>query len=149
MVELLREVPGLPPVIQAVHILGIAVVMATFVVPHLKVLGVAAFGQSYREMIVRLSPWGWWTLGVMFLSGAVFVVARPFRYVHNPIVAIKFSCLALAVTLSLTTRSRGARAAPDFRNAHKALAALSIVAWVGVILAGRWIAYVDYLFWEG
>lgn len=128
MVELLREVPGLPPVIQAVHILGVAVVLAAFVIPHLKILGLAAFGQSYREMIGRLSPWGWWTLGVMFLTGAVFVVARPFRYVHNPIVAIKFGCLALAVALSVWTRARAVRVTPDFRTGHKALAALSIMA---------------------
>ena len=29
----------------------------------------------------------------------------------------------------------------------KLLAAVSIALWVGVVLAGRWIAYSDYLFW--
>jgi hypothetical protein len=26
------------------------------------------------------------------------------------------------------------------------IAALSLLLWIGVVLAGRWIAYVDYLF---
>jgi hypothetical protein len=30
----------------------------------------------------------------------------------------------------------------------KVIAAISLLLWVGVVLAGRWIAYVDYLFPE-
>ena len=29
----------------------------------------------------------------------------------------------------------------------RVIAAVSILLWVGVVMAGRWIAYSDYLFW--
>ena len=34
------------------------------------------------------------------------------------------------------------------RTAAKAIAATSLLLWIGVVLAGRWIAYADYLFPE-
>jgi len=33
---------------------------------------------------------------------------------------------------------------PDYRGT-KLLATISLLLWIGVVLAGRWIAYVDYL----
>jgi hypothetical protein len=148
VVDALREVPGLPPLIQAVHILGVAVMVAVVIVPNLRVLGMAATGQSYAEMIGRLAPWTWWTLGVLLTCGGVFVIARPYRYLGNPIVAIKLGCLVVALVITVWTRRRAVAVAPDFGGLHKTFAALSVLAWVGVILGGRWIAYVDYLFWE-
>jgi hypothetical protein len=148
VIELLRDVPGLPPLVQAVHILGIAVVIGVFVIPQMKVLGIAANGQSYPEMLLRLRPWRGWALTTLLLTGAVFVIARPFRYLFNPMVGIKFACLAVALALTVWVQHRAASAAPDFGPSHRMMAALAVVAWIGVILSGRWIAYVDYLFWE-
>ena len=35
------------------------------------------------------------------------------------------------------------------RNLGRLIAGVSVVLWIGVVLAGRWIAYSDYLYWEG
>ena len=32
------------------------------------------------------------------------------------------------------------------RNSARVIAAVSMLLWIGVVLAGRWIAYADYLF---
>ena len=42
----LTNVPGFPPIIQTVHILGIAVVMGTVALMSLRILGLAAPSQS-------------------------------------------------------------------------------------------------------
>jgi hypothetical protein len=148
-VDLLRTVPGLPPLIQSVHILGVAVLVAAILMPHLRVLGLAAGGQRYPEMIRRLSPWAWTALVVVALSGAVFIIARPYRYFSNPIVGIKFGALAAALVLSVVTVRLALSAAPLFEVRDRLLAGSAVAAWVVVIFGGRWIAYVDYLFWEG
>jgi len=148
VIDLLSSVPGLPPGVQTLHILAIAVVVAAFVVPNLKILGIAAQGQSYDEMLSRLRPWAWSALGVLLLSGAVFVIARPFRYFFNPVVGTKFTCLAVALCLTVVVQNAARTRAPVFPLVLKAAAALTVLAWFAVIVAGRWIAYVDYLFWE-
>jgi len=149
VVHALGNVPGLPPLLQSLHILAIAVVVSAFVVPQLKIMGVAAHRQSYVEMLERLTPWGWSAVLVLALTGSAFVVARPHRYLTNPVVGIKFLCLIGALGLSWLLARAARHSAPLFSGGQRVLALGAVLTWAGVIFAGRWIAYVDYLFWEG
>ena len=145
-VYLLSNVPGLPPIVQTVHLLGIAVIMSSVVLLDLRILGVALPSQGVQELARRVMPWVWWALPVMLLSGLPFVFARPQRYFTNPVFGLKFALLlpsiALAALLHVVTVRK-----PDYRG-MKAIAAFSLLLWIGVVLAGRWIAYADYLFPE-
>jgi uncharacterized membrane protein SirB2 len=143
-VYLLSNVPGLPPIVQAVHLLGIAVIMSSVVLLDLRVLGLALPSQDVPELTRRAMPFVWWTLPLMLLSGLPFVLARPQRYFTNPVFGLKFALLLPAIALAALLHFNGARK-PDSRRT-KVLAALSLLLWIGVVLAGRWIAYVDYLF---
>jgi len=151
-VYLLGNVPGLPPIAQSLHILGIAVVMASIVMVDLKFLGLAVPSQNVSEMIHRLMPWTWWALLLNAVTGLLFVVARPNRYFFNPVVGWKFSMLVPAVALAfvvhrLSTREAGYwERSSGRRLSARVIAAVSLVLWIGVVLAGRWIAYSDYLF---
>ena len=151
-VYLLGNVPGLPPIAQSLHILGIAVVMASIVMVDLKFLGLAVPSQNASEMIRRLMPWTWWALLLNAVTGLLFVVARPNRYFFNPVVGWKFSMLVPAVALAfvvyrLSTRETGYwEQSSGRRLSVRVIAAVSLVLWTGVVLAGRWIAYSDNLF---
>jgi hypothetical protein len=152
-VHLLSTVPGLPPIVQTVHLLGIAVVLGSIVLLDLRILGLALPSQEVTELTRRLLPWLWCALPMMLLSGLPFVLARPQRYFDNPIfgwkLALLLPAIALAALLHLITIRR-----PDYwqaggtRAAAKGIAAASLLLWTGVVFAGRWIAYADYLFPE-
>ncbi len=154
--DLLQNVPGLPPITQAVHILGIAVVMASSVMIDLRILGLAVPSQNLTEMVQRLMPWTWIALAINLLTGLPFILARPYRYFLNPVFAWKIVFLVPAVVLAVViyrrlgrTKAESSQCSDDQRptTALKFVAAASLVLWIGVILAGRWIAYSDYLFW--
>lgn len=151
-IYLLGNVPGLPPIAQSVHILGIAVVMSSIVMVDLRFLGVAVPSQNVSEMIHRLLPWTWWALLLNFITGLLFVVAQPARYFFNPVFSWKFSLLVPAVVLAFVVYRLGKREACYWersaarRLSGKVIAAISLVLWIGVVLAGRWIAYAEYLF---
>jgi putative copper export protein len=144
-VDWLRNVPGLPPIMQTLHLLSIAVVLGSIVVLDLRVLGWAVPSQSPAEMSRRLAPWTWSALPVLLVSGAIFVLARPQRYFSNPLFGIKLGLLVPALALTAALYSLTRRTTPHSGLA-RLLAVVSLLAWFGVILAGRWIAYVDYLF---
>jgi len=144
-VDLLRTVPGLPPIMQTFHLLSIAVVLGSAVLISLRTLGVAARNQAPGEMAQRLAPWTWAALPVLFVSGFIFVLARPQRYFTNPVFGIKFALLLPALILAAVLY-RTLRSTPSIRGTARLLAALNPIAWSGVVLAGRWIAYADYLF---
>jgi hypothetical protein len=148
---LLSDVPGSPPIIQTIHLLGITAVMGSIVLIDLNVLGLALRSQSTRDLVRRLMPWTWWAFPALATSGLVFILARPYRYFLNPVFGAKFAMLVPAVLLAVlfqaaTTRNPEMWTSSRGRVLAKAVAALSLFLWVGVVFAGRWIAYVDYLF---
>ena len=144
-IYLLSNVPGFPPILQTIHLLSIAVVMGSIVLVDLRVLGLAARNQSSTEMAARLAPWTWSALALLLISGMVLVLARPQRYFTNPVFGLKFLFLAPALLLSIVLY-RLLRQSQFKPMPARLIAALSLLAWVLVVLAGRWIAYADYLF---
>ena len=158
-VYLLGNVPGLPPIAQSLHILGIAVVMSSTVMINLRFLRLAVPSQNVSAMIHRLMPWTFWALAVNAITGLLFVVARPNRYFYDAefagvpqVFSWKFSCLVPAIALAMVIFWLNRRE-PGFweqslprRRSAQAIAAVSLLLWIGVVLAGRWIAYSDYLY---
>lgn len=153
-VYLFREVPGFPPVVQTVHILSVAAIMGSVVLIDLRVLGLALPSQSTTELVRRLMPWTWWALPVLAVSGLVSVCARPTRYLFNPVFGLKFAMLAPAIVLAVVFQRASAKDASFWeqsrgrRASARTIAAFSLLLWIGVVMAGRWIAYANYLFPE-
>ena len=151
---LLGHVPGFPPIVQTVHILSVSVVMGSIVLIDLKVLGLALPSQSASELVRRLMPWTWCALPALAASGLVFIFARPNRYLVNPVFGLKFAMLAPALILAVVFQRAWAKDAQFWEVSRvrlwsaRIVAALSLLLWVGVAMAGRWIAYADYLFPE-
>ena len=131
-----------------VHLLGIAVVMSSVVLLDLRILGLALPSQGVQELTRRVMPWLWSALPVMVVSGLPFVSARPQRYFSNPIFGWKFSLLLPAIALAGVLHVVSVRK-PDFwdvggsRAAVKVLAFVSLLLWIGVVLAGRWIGHLS------
>jgi hypothetical protein len=152
---LLSNVPGFPPIVQTLHILSVASILGSIAMIDLRLLGIAVRSQGVDEMIRRLMPWTWWALPVLLLSGGTLVAARPMRYFANPVFGIKFALLLPAILLAGILQLEASRhtdywqATASTRRVGKVLAGFSLLLWIAVILAGRWIAYADYLFPEG
>jgi hypothetical protein len=151
VVYLLSNVPGLPPIVQTVHLLAIAAIMGSIVILDLRVLDLAVPGQPPHDLAKRILPWTWWAIPVLAISGLVFVFARPRRYLTNPIFGIKFALLAVALILTFVLSRMMARldvAVDRAGTGARIVAGLSLLLWLSVVMAGRWIAYSDYLFPE-
>ncbi len=141
MVYLLSTVPGLPPIAQSFHILGIAAVVGSIGMVDLRFLGLALRNQNVSEMIRRLLPWTWVALAVNLVTGSLFVLARPIRYVYNPVVSFKLACLIAAVALAfaiwwMNRREHGYwERTPARLGTARVIAVVSLCCWIGVMLA--------------
>ncbi len=144
----LRTVPGLPPILQTLHLLAVAVMMGTIVLMNLRGLGLAVPSQLPLEMRRRLLPWWYSALVMLPLSALPFFLARPHRYLLNPVFQIKMGLLLLALVFSVLFLRQFARSGASAWRL-RLLALASLVLWLTLPLAGRWIAYSDYLFWPG
>lgn len=135
-----------PPLVQTIHLTGVILLTACVVFPSLSV--VTSTSAHFKYQLMRAYCLRGFIAGMvlMLMSGLPFLLARPHRYATNPVFAIKAALLVLALPLAVLILRRYQRSLiSDWPE--RLLALLTLMLWVALILAGRWIAYSEYLFW--
>src|SRR3954464_12041180 len=123
-------------------------VLSSVAMIELRILGVTQ-SQTMSDAARRFMPWLWTGLVVLASTGIVLIVAEPKRTLdNNPAFEVKIvmRAAAIAITLAFQTslRRRVAlwEARPQKRKLLSTFAALTLLVWCAVAVAGRWIAYV-------
>jgi len=133
------------PLSQTIHILGVAVVMTAIGMLNLQLLGVRVTKQSFAELSAGWMPWIWSAMAALLVTGVVQTIAEPTRELMNNTFRIKIIMLVIAVAITVLYRAQ-VRKDPKYwgerRTAAYALASLSLVLWLGILAAGRLIAYI-------
>ena len=115
------------PVVESIHVIGLAAFVGTIVLEDLRTLG-RKIPDTHQ-----LKPWTHAGLAVMLLTGAAMFLSDTARYLHNPAFQAKVAILALALAAHFTLHRRGTRFT----------AVLSLALWTCVVLAARAIADFD------
>jgi hypothetical protein len=124
------------PVIQSVHVAGIALLVGTIVLVDLRLLGYALDRYSVSEISRRLARWTRAGLAIMLTTGPVLFASDVTRYSRNPAFLFKMAVLVGALVFHFTTHKR-------IERRGKLVALVSIVLWTCVVLGGRAIADFD------
>jgi hypothetical protein len=114
------------PGIQTVHLLGIAALFASALVVSLRFI---------RTI--------WLLLLVLLVSGLLLITAEPGRTITNPVFYAKMIMLAVAICITLWLSRISRRELQRPSGVHVAAAAFAMLLWIGIIFAGRFIAYVE------
>jgi hypothetical protein len=136
------------PISQTVHILGVGIVMIAVGMLNLQLMGVRVTRQSFADLSARWMPWIWSAMIVLFVTGAVQTIAEPTRELMNYTFRIKIVMLLVAVAITVFYRAQVKKDAKywersgERRTLAYALASVSLVLWLGIVAAGRLIAYV-------
>ncbi len=131
------------PGIQVVHILCLATLFALALNLSLRIAGRGLAAEPLASLAGRFVPAIRVCLALLLLSGALLIIAEPFRTITNPVFYLKMALLVVAVALTLWL-ARMARRQPEKRTTvHVAAATLSMLIWAGIIVAGRYIAYIE------
>src|SRR6185436_2012495 len=91
----------------------------------------------------RLVPFGVGAFCVSALTGSLFFMSAPDQYMFNPAFRLKLACMAIAglnVAVfygAFERRLHGTAAGAEAPLPVKVIAAISLCAWVGVIVFGR------------
>ena len=133
------------PLSQTIHIIGVAIVMTAVGMLNLQLLGIRVTKQSFAELSAGWMPWIWSGMVVLLLTGVVQTIAEPTRELMNNTFRIKIVMLVLVVAITVLYRTQVRKNAhywSERRTLASALASLSLVLWLGIVAAGRLIAYV-------
>ena len=142
------------PLVQTVHILAVAMVLASATMIALRLAGLIALDETPPRVVARFVPFIWWPLIALAGSGLVLIVGEPGRELLNPIFQAKMVLLLLAITAtrwltvslndetaSATRPGSPAGAGLAVAPSLRAVATATLLIWVTIIFAGRWIAY--------
>ena len=144
LAEFLQTAEWAIPTVQTIHILAIGLLMSSMLMLNLRLLGVAFAGQPLPRVAARFVPVIWWMLPVLLVSGALMITAEPARSLQNTAFQTKMLLLLMAIGLTLFTQSRVDTNSwgEGGQRWRSVFAWASMAVWVGILFAGRWIAYV-------
>ena len=130
--------PWVYPALEAAHIVGIALLVGSLAVFELRVWGAvpAVDPAALARLALRVTLAGF---GLAALSGGVMFAGQYGELLANRAFIVKMVLVALAGLNALWFHLRGALALRD--RLARVQTALSLGLWVGVIICGRWIAY--------
>ena len=138
--QFIQTTDGLIPSLQTVHIICIAVLWGSALMVDLRVLGTGLKSESRRAVADRFIPPIWVCIPILLVTGVLLIVAEPGRTLTNPSFYLKMVSLILAIFVTLYLRGF-ARGAKPVTGLPVALAILSMLLWMTIIVAGRYIAY--------
>jgi hypothetical protein len=135
------------PLLESTHVIGLAVVVGTVVIIDLRLLGLATTHRSFSRLGADTLPWTLGGFAVAAITGALMFTTNATVYFHNAWFRAKVLMMVLAainaLAFELTARRKIgewdlARSAPP---AARVIATVSLVIWIGVIVAGRMIGF--------
>ncbi len=143
----LRESLYLWPIIEATHVLTIMLFVGTIIMVDLRLLGLAFNRVTISEMESRILPWTIAGFVLMIVTGLLLFYAKPLLYYHSLFFRGKMLIMLIAMINILIFHRMIQRAAGDWDGRDgppagvRASAAVSLSAWIGVVVLGRMIAY--------
>ncbi len=143
----LRESVWMFDLAETVHTLGIVLVAGTIMLVDLRLLGLALKREPVSEVVARIVPRTLWGFGLMFATGWFLFSAEAVKLYNSPAFRIKLVLLSLAGLNAILFHLTVYRHAADWDRAAVAPARariagfLSLILWIGIVAAGRALAY--------
>ncbi len=133
------------PTLQTIHILGVAMVFSAVILVDLRALRILQRDVPLVDVARRFLPSVPPLLLLLLATGSLLIVGEPRRSLLNETFYLKLALIvfALLLTAALQRASAGGFLEKGAwqRRAGQLTAGLSMLAWCGVLFAGRWIAY--------
>ena len=144
--QLMRDTVWLFPTAEILHFMGLSLLIGSLLVVDCRLLGVVrGFPVAAVYKFLRLSLAGF---SINLVTGIMFFFSDPFRYYPNIAFRIKLLFILLAGLNALyfalavranSVQTEGGEAGTDI----KTVSTLSLLFWLGVIILGRFIPYVE------
>jgi hypothetical protein len=130
--------PWAYPLLEVMHLLGVALVLGNLLLIELRVFGLGASldARELARLSLTLVALGFGLLG---LSGLLMFATQAQELLASRTFVVKMSLMALALCNAAWFHARGSLVKLDAQA--RVLMVVSTVLWLLVMAAGRWIAY--------
>lgn len=141
--ETIRESTWLFPVIEAFHLLALAVIGGSVLIVDLRLMGWGLKKTPLSRIARDAQPFLLGSLAVMIVSGVLLFTSEATKLYYHDAFWVKMTSLLLAIVFYFTVQRKvifteEKNLAPLWA---KLVAIVSVVLWSGVGIGGRWIGF--------
>jgi hypothetical protein len=132
-------------IVEIGHLLALAAFGGAVLLVDLRFFNLGLRTQPVSRVARELLPLTAGGVVAMFVSGFLMVANGPVRYYYNPAFRLKLVLFSVALIFHFTLQVASARSRPEREHSsawQRAAAAVSLVLWLSVGVAGRAIGYV-------
>lgn len=144
--QAMRQSLWLYPIVEIVHILGLALLFGSIVVLDLRLLGLSR-GISVRKLATHVLPWTAASFALIVPSGLAMFVAHASDFIGNPVFLLKMGLIFAAGINAAVLHAGPLRSAAgwdvdaDPPAVARLAGGISLLLWAAVIACGRLLAY--------
>lgn len=144
----IRESLWLFPAIETVHLLGMAALVGTIAVLDFRLLGWMLRQKRFSELARRLLPWTWAGFALQVVTGMLLFSSEAVKLYANPAFRLKMLLLFLAGVHALVFECTVYRGVASWDDSTvpplgaKVAGFISLLLWIGIVAAGRFIGFV-------
>jgi len=137
------------PSILALHMVAIAFFGGMILMTDLRLLGLVMKNKSISDVVNQFRAAKWFGFALIVTCGVLMFGAKAEEYYYNVFFRTKMILLVLMLVHGMIFRGSVYRnaaeldRAPQIPGSAKAAAALSLVIWLGLVIAGRGIGYIE------
>lgn len=142
----MRQSLWLYPIVEIVHLAGIALLFGSIAILDLRLLGLSR-DVPVRRLAAHVLPWTATSFLLIVPSGLAMFAAHASDFIASPVFALKVGLIFAAAVNAAVFHAGAMRGVSDW-DAHRAppraarlAAGLSLLLWLSVIACGRLLAY--------
>jgi len=142
----IRESSWLFPTLETVHVVALAVVVGSIMSVDLRLLGRGLRNGPFTVLAREMLPWTWTAFVLASIAGFLMFASKAVTYAENGPFRVKLLLLALAALNMAVFHRLGMRNVAEWESRQPPMAAklaggASLLLWIGVVAAGRWIGF--------
>jgi hypothetical protein len=143
-----RDSTWLFPIIETIHILGIAMLVGSTSVLDLRLMGLTYRDQPVSKLAWRFLPWAWAGFVLQVITGGLLFASEATKMYDNLGFRLKMLLIVVAGLNALVFHSIAYQSVDKWENdpvgpvSARAAGLISILLWFGIVFFGRWIAYI-------
>lgn len=149
MGEAVRYGDYLFPWLESVHVLALSLTFGSIFAVDLRLLGMASLNWPLSKMTKDILPLTWAAFVVAVITGTALLSSNAVKYWENDSFRLKMLFMLTAGLNMIVFHFVSHRSTDELDQTQRMpatarlAATVSISAWLGVIIFGRWIGYTD------
>ncbi|MCY4127909.1 MAG: hypothetical protein OXG15_01575 [Gammaproteobacteria bacterium] len=139
--EAIRTSYWLFPFIEAIHLVGLALLGGTVIVVDLRLLGLTLRSRPANQVLLNARPYFVLALLTMFATGVPLALSEMIKLYYNFSWWVKISTLGIAILFTFFVRNPIVLRDNASSVTLAFIGLVSLVLWFTVAGAGRWIGF--------